>query len=50
MSSLPDPRSIEQALADLRRKHEKHPDSELARMIRQIAAEIAIPERRAKGT
>jgi hypothetical protein len=45
MSSLPDPRSIEQALADLRRKYEDHPDPVLARMIRQIEAEIAIRER-----
>jgi hypothetical protein len=48
MSTLPDPRSIEQALADLRAKYEKHPDPELARMIRQIEAEIAIRQRRPK--
>jgi response regulator RpfG family c-di-GMP phosphodiesterase len=48
MSSLPDPRSIEQALADLRAKYDQHRDPELARMIQQLETEIAIRERRPK--
>jgi hypothetical protein len=35
-------RSLEGALADLRAKYEKHPSGELARMIEQLHAEIAI--------
>jgi hypothetical protein len=35
-------RSMEQALADLRGKYEKQPSFEMARMIQQLAAEIAI--------
>jgi hypothetical protein len=35
------PRSLEQALTDLVAKHEKRPTAELARMIRQLEAEIA---------
>jgi hypothetical protein len=34
-------RSIEEALADLRAKYKIHPTPELARMIRQLEAEIA---------
>ena len=34
-------RSIEEALADLRAKYKIHPTAELARMIRQLEAEIA---------
>ena len=44
-SQIPDPRSIEQALADLRKKYEEQPDPELARMIRQLEAELAIRRR-----
>jgi hypothetical protein len=35
-------RSIEEALADLRAKYKINPTAELARMIRQLEAEIAI--------
>ena len=41
-------RSLEDALADLRAlraKYEKHPNGELARMIGQLHAEIAIRRR-----
>ena len=38
-------RSLEGALADLRVKYEKHPSGELARMIEQLHAEIAIRRR-----
>ena len=34
-------RSIEEALADFRAKYKIHPTAELARMIRQLEAEIA---------
>jgi hypothetical protein len=34
-------RSIEEALADLRAKYKINPTAELARMIRQLEAEIA---------
>jgi hypothetical protein len=34
-------RSLEQALADLNTKYERRPSAELARMIRQLEAEIA---------
>ena len=34
-------RSLDQALADLRAKHEKRPSADLARMIRQLELEIA---------
>ena len=43
-------RSMEQALADLRGKYEKQPSFELARMIQQLAAEIAIRRHRPKPT
>ena len=33
-------RSIEDALADLLAKYERHPTADLARMIRQLQAEI----------
>ena len=46
ISRLPAPRTIEQVLADLRKKNEKQLDPDLARMIRQLEAELAI--RRAK--
>ena len=35
-----DRRSIEQALADPLAKYERHPTADLARMIRQLQAEI----------
>jgi hypothetical protein len=35
------PRSLEEALSDLRAAHEKRPSPELARMIRQLETEIA---------
>jgi hypothetical protein len=38
-------RSMEEALADLRAKYEKRPTAELARMIQQLEAEIAIRKR-----
>jgi len=38
-------RSLQDALADLRAKYEKHPNGELARMIEQLHAEIAIRRR-----
>ena len=45
-SQIPDPRSIEQALSDLRAKYEKQPDDPmLARMIQQLEAELAIRRR-----
>jgi hypothetical protein len=36
---------MEEALADLRAKYQKRPTFELARMIQQLAAEIAIRKR-----
>jgi hypothetical protein len=42
---LLDPRAINQALADLRKKYAEGPDPDLARMIRQLQAEIAIRKR-----
>lgn len=38
-------RSLERALADLRAQYEKRPSGELARMIEQLEAEIAIRRR-----
>jgi hypothetical protein len=38
-------RSMEEALADLRAKYEKHPSATLARMIQHLEAEIAIRKR-----
>jgi len=38
-------RSIEEALSDLRAKYKINPTPELARMIRQLEAEIAIRKR-----
>ena len=38
-------RSMEEALADLRATYEKRPSRDLARMIRQLQAEIAIRKR-----
>jgi hypothetical protein len=42
---LTEHRSMEVALADLRAKFEAHPSGELARMIEQLDAEIAIRKR-----
>jgi hypothetical protein len=42
-------RSIEEALADLRAKYEKQPSRDLARMIRQLEAEIAERKRPREG-
>ena len=39
--TLSESRSLEEALADLRAKYDIHPTPELARMIRQLQAEIA---------
>jgi hypothetical protein len=39
---------MRKALADLRAKHEARPQPEVARMIRQLEAEIEIRERRPK--
>jgi hypothetical protein len=39
---LTEQRSLEAALADLRAQYEKRPSGELARMIEQLEAEIAI--------
>jgi hypothetical protein len=44
-SSLDDPRTIEQALADLREKYANSQDLNSARMIRQLEAEVAIRKR-----
>ena len=41
-------RSMEEALADLRAKYEQQPSFELARMIQQLLAEIAIRKYRPK--
>jgi hypothetical protein len=38
-------RSMEEALADLRATYEKRPSRDLARMIQQLQAEIAIRKR-----
>jgi hypothetical protein len=38
-------RSMEEALADLRAKYQQQPSFELARMIQQLEAEIAIRRR-----
>jgi hypothetical protein len=38
-------RSMEEALADLRKKYEQRPSFGLARMIQQLEAEIAIRKR-----
>jgi hypothetical protein len=38
-------RSLEAALNDLRIKYEQHPTAEVARMIQQLEAEIAIRKR-----
>ena len=43
---LSDPRTIEQALADLQAIYEMRPSPDLARMIEQLAAEFMIRERR----
>jgi hypothetical protein len=40
-ASFRERRSLEKAFADLVAKYEKHPSEELARMIRQLEAEIA---------
>lgn len=45
-ASLRERRSLEQAVADLLAKYEKHPSVELVRMIRQLEAEIAERKRR----
>ena len=46
ISRLPAPRTIEQVLADLRKKNEKQLDPDLARMIRQLETELAIRQGR----
>jgi hypothetical protein len=38
-------RSLEKALAELEAKYQKHPSPELARMMEQLKAEIAIRKR-----
>ena len=43
-------RSMEEALADLRVKYQQQPSFELARMIQQLEAEIAIRKRPPKRT
>jgi hypothetical protein len=41
-------RSLETALAELQAKYQSHPTAELARMIEQLKAEIAIRKRPTK--
>jgi len=48
VSGWPDPRTMKEALADLRAKHQEHADLDMARMIQQLEAEIEIRERRPK--
>lgn len=47
---LTERRSLEDALADLRAKYEQRPTGELARMMEQLEAEIAIRKRPPKRT